>query len=95
MRPNPPLATRMSRRSRSIKVRGRQLRAHIEPIPCRYFLRSHVNEVFGIRPALQHPNVTLLTRARAMTGILAGARTAEKEAAEQSASKRGPGRSTR
>ena len=31
----------------------------------------------------------------AMTGILAGARMAEKEAAEQAANKRGPGRSTR
>jgi hypothetical protein len=31
----------------------------------------------------------------AMTGILAGARMAEKEAAEQAAARRGPGRSTR
>ena len=33
-----------------VRIRGRQVNAHVEPIRSGYFLRSHVNEVFGIQP---------------------------------------------
>ena len=33
-----------------VKIRGREVSAQVEPIRSGYFLRSHVNEVFGIQP---------------------------------------------
>ena len=33
-----------------VRIRGRQVNARVEPIRSGYFLRSQVNEVFGIQP---------------------------------------------
>ena len=33
-----------------VRIRGRRVNAQVEPIRSGYFLRSHVNEVFGIQP---------------------------------------------
>ena len=33
-----------------LKVRGRRVNVHVAPIRSGYFLRGHVNEVFGIQP---------------------------------------------
>ena len=33
-----------------VKIRGRRVDVHVAPIRSGYFLRGHVNEVFGIQP---------------------------------------------
>jgi hypothetical protein len=33
-----------------VRIRGRKVSAELEPIRNGYFLRSHVNEVFGLQP---------------------------------------------
>jgi len=33
-----------------VGIRGRAVDAHVQPIRSGYFLRGHVNEVFGIQP---------------------------------------------
>ena len=33
-----------------VKIRGRRVRVEVKPMRNGYFLRSHVNEVFGLQP---------------------------------------------